>query len=187
MQSSRLLAVAVLALAILVSCSMLVPVASFAVTSNGGAGKRIPVVFHLEGTLISGTLTEGEIQITSGFVIVRGTKYAFDLSNTQTAVSNIVKTDPSWSVCGTPQSVLYSGGIGLTDNVVLGLAALYTITSPNVLGIQFGVGGCPYPGTTALTNPPTTFYVAIVADGTLSADGAHVTIMGHGLASQVSP
>jgi hypothetical protein len=127
------------------------------------------VVIQLHGTLVRGTFTNGQILITSGFVVVNGIKFKVSPN-----VNNYVYTDSS-------MGQLSCWGISLGGDIVMGIAALYTVHSRSVLDVQFGGGGPPFPGTTAIVSSSLGVLYAINGKGHLKVQcGNRIHIAVHG-------
>lgn len=143
---------------------------AFVAASMPAYARTVPQVeIQLHGTLVGGPFTNGQILITSGFVIVNGIK--FDVSPN---VNNYVYTDSS-------MGQLSCWGISLGGDIVMGIAALYTMHSRSVLDVQFGGGGPPFPGTTAIVSSSLGVLYAINGNGHLIVQGGnriHIEVHG---------
>jgi hypothetical protein len=131
------------------------------------------ISFQFQGSL-TGPISNGQIQLTSGSVIVGGNTY--NLTGTaSTGCGTGVNV-----VC-TSLGLLSAGQITLNNGYVLGLAACYTALNSSSLSLTFSGEQPNCGGSTAITQGFDGPVIAdITATGTLIVSGAQVTITGTG-------
>ena len=129
--------------------------------------------FQFQGSL-TGPISNGQIQLTSGSVIVGDNTYNL--------------TGPASTACGTAVNVvctslglLSAGQITLNNGYVMGLAACYTALNSSSLSLTFAGEPPNCGGSTAITQGfGGPVMVDITATGTLTVSGSQVTITGTG-------
>ena len=134
-------------------------------------GQETAVSFSFQGNF-SGSITNGVFSITSGTVSVGSNMY----SVINTPPSDYPSSQSFNQFLTATSGDLDAGCISLTNNYVMGLAALYTQTDSASLSVSFG-GGSGFSGTTAITigfDGP--LLTCIIASGNLQVSGSTFTL-----------